>query len=86
MSVDLNLLSVFATVAETGNFRAAAERLGVTRSAVSQSVQRLEEALAQPLFQRTTRSVRLTETGERLLQSVAAPLAEISAALCKRSN
>jgi DNA-binding transcriptional LysR family regulator len=81
MKVDLNLLSVFATVAETGNFRAAAERLWVTRSAVSQSVQRLEAALAQPLFQRTTRSVRLTDTGERLLQSIAAPLAEISAAL-----
>lgn len=79
--MDLNLLSIFIAVAEAGNFRAAADRLGVTRSAVSQGMQRLESALEQPLFHRTTRSVRLTEAGERLLQSVAGPLNEITAAL-----
>ncbi|BES73170.1 LysR family transcriptional regulator [Marinobacter nanhaiticus D15-8W] len=79
--MDLNLLTLFTAVAECGNFRAAADRLGVTRSAVSQGVQRLEETLEQPLFRRTTRSVRLTEEGERLLQAVSNPLAEINAAL-----
>ena len=59
--MDLNLLTLFVTVAQTGNFRAAADRLGVTRSAVSQGVQRLERHLGRPLFQRTTRSVRLTQ-------------------------
>lgn len=86
MAMDLNLLTLFAAVAETGNFRAAADRLGVTRSAVSQGVQRLEEALGQPLFRRTTRSVRLTEEGERLLQSISNPLAEIRAALETAQN
>ena len=81
MRIDLNLLTLFVTVAETANFRIAAERLGVTRSAVSQGVQRLEDALSQPLFQRTTRSVRLTEAGERLLEAVSAPLADIEGAL-----
>lgn len=79
--MDLNLLTSFIVVAEAGNFRAAADRLGVTRSAVSQSVQRLEEALRQPLFRRTTRSVRLTDAGERLLRAVSSPLGEIDAAL-----
>lgn len=41
MVPDLNALAVFAVVAEERNFRAAADRLGVTRSAVSQTVQRL---------------------------------------------
>lgn len=81
MQLDLNLLTLFAAVAETGNFRAAADRLGVTRSAVSQGVQRMEAALGQALFLRTTRSVRLTETGERLLAGISAPLSEIAGAL-----
>ncbi|KZB57384.1 LysR family transcriptional regulator [Thalassospira xiamenensis] len=81
MSMDLNLLTMFAAVADTGNFRAAADRLGVTRSAVSQGIRRLEETIGQPLFQRTTRSVRLTEEGERFLETVHSPLLEIGAAL-----
>tara|TARA_E500000305_G_scaffold74101_2_gene59866 strand:+ start:356 stop:1258 length:903 start_codon:yes stop_codon:yes gene_type:complete len=79
--MDLNLLTMFAAVADTGNFRSAADRLGVTRSAVSQGIRRLEEAVGQPLFQRTTRSVRLTEEGERFLGTVHSPLLEIGAAL-----
>ncbi|WP_110630287.1 LysR family transcriptional regulator [Salinicola salarius] len=81
MNSDLNLLTMFIAVAEAGNFRAAADRLGVTRSAVSQGVRRLESALERPLFNRTTRSVRLTEEGERLLQAVSTPLEEIAAVL-----
>jgi len=81
MVLDLNILPVFVTVAETRNFRAASERLGVTRSAVSQAVRRLEDALGASLFQRTTRSVRLTEAGERLLERVSPALAELGAAV-----
>ncbi|WP_245391778.1 LysR family transcriptional regulator [Salinicola aestuarinus] len=79
--MDLNLLTLFIAVAEAGNFRAAADRLGVTRSAVSQGVRRLESDLTRPLFNRTTRSVRLTEEGERLYQALVHPLGEIDAVL-----
>ena len=63
----LDGLVVFLTVAELRGFRAAARRLGVTPSAVSQSISSLEERVGAPLFSRTTRSVGLTEAGERLL-------------------
>src|SRR5688500_14179775 len=71
MTADLNMLSVFALVAEERSFRAAADRLDVTRSAVSQSLKRLEESLGIALVQRTTRSVNLTEAGERLYARLA---------------
>jgi DNA-binding transcriptional LysR family regulator len=79
--IDLNALSVFVTVAEVRNFRAAADRLGVTRSAVSQTILKLEERLGIMLLQRTTRSVNLTEAGQRLLASVAPAIADVGAAL-----
>ena len=81
MQPDLNALAVFALVAELKSFRAAADRLGVTRSAVSQTIRRLEEMLGLALVQRTTRSVSLTEAGERLYASIAPAIAEMSAAL-----
>ena len=80
MNPDLNLLKVFLAVASAGNFRAAADRLGVTRSAVSQSIRRLEDELGIALVQRTTRSVSLTEAGARLKSQVADALATVSAA------
>lgn len=81
MEPDLNALAVFALVAEERSFRAAADRLGVTRSAVSQTIQRLEENLGIALVQRTTRSVGLTEAGERLHAEVAPAIADMRAAL-----
>jgi DNA-binding transcriptional LysR family regulator len=72
--MDLNLLPLLLAVADERNFRVAADRLGVTRSAVSQGVRRLEDAVGLQLVMRTTRSVRLTEAGERLAESVRAPL------------
>ncbi len=53
----------FVRVADTASFTQAAERLGVTRSAVGKSIVRLEENLATRLIHRTTRSVSLTEEG-----------------------
>lgn len=81
MDLDLNLLRVFVAVAESDNFRAAADRLGVTRSAVSQGMRKLEDRLGVALVTRSTRSVRLTEAGHRLHQQIAQPLARIGAAL-----
>jgi DNA-binding transcriptional LysR family regulator len=81
MAADLNLLRMFLAVAETASFRAAADALGVTRSAVSQGIRRLEDGLGVALVQRSTRSVRLTEAGERLLGQVAGPLRAVDAAL-----
>lgn len=79
--IDHNLLPVFLAVAEAANFRAAADRLGVTRSAVSQAIRRLEDAVGVALVVRTTRAVRLTEAGERLYGAISRPCADIGAAL-----
>src|ERR687884_613577 len=81
MSEDLNAMSVFVAVAEAKGFRAAGDRLGVSASAVSQSLRRLEEQLGVVLVQRTTRSVSLTEAGERLYASVRPALEEVRAAV-----
>lgn len=79
--MDLNLLPFLLAVAEERNFRAAADRLGVTRSAVSQGVRRLENAMGLQLVMRTTRSVRLTEAGERLVERLRGPVGAIDDAL-----
>ena len=81
MELDLNLLRLFRAVAEGHNFREAGDRLGVTRSAVSQGIRRLEDSLGVALVQRSTRSVRLTEAGERLFREVAQPLTTLDTAL-----
>lgn len=77
----MNLLPLFLAVAEEDNFRAAADRLGVTRSAISQGVRRLEDSFGTTLVTRTTRSVRLTEAGERLRDALFQPMADIGTAL-----
>ena len=59
--------AVFAVVAEERSFTKAAVRLGVSRSAVSHSIQALEERLGLRLLARTTRAVAVTEAGQRLL-------------------
>jgi DNA-binding transcriptional LysR family regulator len=86
MAPDLNALAVFALVAEERSFRAAADRLGVTRSAVSQTIRRLEEGLGIALVLRTTRSVGLTEAGEALRAEIAPGLAEMGAALARAAQ
>lgn len=81
MATDLNALAAFALVARHRSFRAAAAQLDVSPSAVSQTIRRLEDALGIPLLQRTTRSVRTTEAGDRLLSGVAPAIAELGVAL-----
>ncbi|WP_122413905.1 LysR family transcriptional regulator [Pseudomonas viridiflava] len=56
-------IETFVAVANAGSFTAAAERLSLTNSAVSKSVARLESRLGMRLFERTTRSLALTEEG-----------------------
>ena len=77
----LDGMVVFVAVAEARNFRVAGERLGVSASAVSQALRKLEERLGVPLVHRTTRSVRLSEAGERLFGSVRPALEEVESAV-----
>ena len=81
MADELDGMATFVAVAEARGFRAAGERLGVSHSAVSQALRRLEERLGVALVQRTTRSVRLTDAGERLYASVRPALDEVRAAV-----
>lgn len=80
MNIDKNALEVFVIVAQTRNFRIAAERLGVTRSAISQTLRRLEDRLNLSLMQRTTRSINLTEAGKRLYADVAPAIEQLNSA------
>ena len=64
----LDGVEAFLKVAQHRNFRRAAAELGVTPSAIGQAIRALEERLGAALFTRTTRSVGLTEAGERFLE------------------
>jgi len=74
-------LAAFAIVAEERSFTRAAARLGVSPSALSHTLRRLEERLRIKLLARSTRSVSTTDAGERLLARLCPALAEISAAV-----
>jgi DNA-binding MarR family transcriptional regulator len=76
MSFDARILTgvgVLATVTEVGNFARAAEVLGLTPSGVSRAVARLEARIGVRLFDRTPRSVTLTEEGRRFHKRPVAP-------------
>lgn len=81
MEPDLEGIATFVAVAETKGFRSAAARLSLSHSAVSQTIRRLESRLGVPLVQRTTRSVRLTEAGERLYAAVRPMLEDVRSAI-----
>jgi DNA-binding transcriptional LysR family regulator len=76
---DMGGLAMFIAVAEERSFTKAAARLGVSQSALSHSIRRLEQRLDLRLLTRTTRSVGLTEAGERLMETVAPAFEEIDA-------
>jgi DNA-binding transcriptional LysR family regulator len=76
----LDGVETFLAVATHRNFRRAAAALGVTPSAVSQAVRALEARLGAALFARTTRSVGLTEAGQRFLERARPAFDELVAA------
>ncbi|APG84600.1 LysR family transcriptional regulator [Sinorhizobium americanum] len=74
-------LDAFAAVAHERSFRTAAKKRGVSASALSEALRRLESRLGVRLLNRTTRSVTVTEAGSRLLERLAPALGEIAGAL-----
>ncbi|MBS0346051.1 MAG: LysR family transcriptional regulator [Proteobacteria bacterium] len=78
---NLNDLLYFVTVAREGSFTRAAALLGVTQSALSQSISGLEARLQIRLLTRTTRSVSPTDAGERLLNAIGHRFDEIETEL-----
>jgi DNA-binding transcriptional LysR family regulator len=81
MKVDLGDLNAFVAVARAKGFREGARSSGASASTLSEAVRRLESDLGVRLLNRTTRSVALTEAGERLLARLGSALAEVEAAL-----
>jgi DNA-binding transcriptional LysR family regulator len=79
--LDFNLLAIFARVAESGSFTAAAASLRVPKSTISRSVRRLEEEVKAPLLLRSTRHVELTALGRRLVAACASDFAALDARL-----
>lgn len=73
--MDLRHLRHFVAVAEELHFTRAAERAGIEQSPLSRSIRNLEARLNVQLFDRTTRTTRLTQAGEKLLQHARALLA-----------
>jgi DNA-binding transcriptional LysR family regulator len=78
---DWGSLAAFAVVAEERSFTRAAARLGVSPSALSHTMRRLEERLRIQLLARSTRNVSTTEAGERLLARLGPAIEEISNAV-----
>ena len=73
MEPTLKDMMVLADVVEAGSFTAAADKLGRTKSSVSQSITRLETALDIRLVQRTTRRLALTEPGQKFYRHCVPP-------------
>ncbi|WP_342362280.1 LysR family transcriptional regulator [Terrarubrum flagellatum] len=74
-------LRAFAAITEHGGFARAAAQLGVSPSALSQTIRALEERLGVRLLNRTTRSVAPTEAGARLLERLLPAFADLDAAV-----
>ena len=74
-------LAIVLAVHRRGGFAAAAAELGMSASAVSHAVRAVEDQLGQPLFARTTRSVRITEAGTAFIGLLAPAMGEISDAV-----
>lgn len=80
-SANLDQMSVFVAVADAGSFTAAADRLGMAKSAVSQAVSALERELGVQLFQRSTRKLAITEAGAAFRHDCVELLAQAAAAV-----
>lgn len=78
---ELGQILVFVAVADEGGFTSAGRRLGISGSAVSQSIRRFEQTLGVQLFVRSTRAVALTDRGRHLLEKVRPAVGSISGAI-----
>jgi DNA-binding transcriptional LysR family regulator len=85
-NMNLNDLTAFLGVARETNFTRAAAKLGVSQSALSQTVAGLEARLGVRLLTRTTRSVAPTDAGERLLRAIGPRIDDIQADLLGMSD
>jgi len=84
--VDASDLATFQAIARHRSFRKAADELGHTPSALSHALRDIEERLDLRLINRTTRSVALTEAGERLLERITPALRDLDDALDDLNN
>jgi DNA-binding transcriptional LysR family regulator len=84
--VDLNRLAVFAALIEAGSFTAAAQRLGMTKSRVSQHLLALEAELGVTLVLRTTRRMALTAAGEQFHADTLRLLDDARTAIARASS
>ncbi len=86
MSFDLSGIAVLAQVVESGSFVRAAEALELSSSGVSRAISRLEARMGVRLFERTTRSLNLTDEGQRLYDQVRPHLTGVSEAVALASG
>jgi DNA-binding transcriptional LysR family regulator len=84
--IDLNDLNAFLAIARERSFTRAAAQLGVSQSALSQTMRGLEERLGLRLLARTTRSVAPTEAGDRLMRAIGPHLESVADALAAISS
>lgn len=83
--MEFDQLRYFLSVADLANFTRAAEELGISQSALSRSIQRLEEELGQPVFERQGRSLSLTEAGtllQRRTQQILTLIEDTKSEIC----
>src|SRR5687768_11341887 len=83
---ELGDLAAFAAVAEAKSFTRAAAKLGTSQSSLSHTVRRLEERLGVRLLTRTTRSVSVTDAGERLMRTLGPALDDIVGGIASLSE
>ncbi|RDV04506.1 LysR substrate-binding domain-containing protein [Undibacter mobilis] len=76
-NVPMSAIRAFEAAARTGSFRDAANELHLTPSAVSHAIRKLEVMLSTVLFERTTRSIRLTPAGENLMRHASTAFDEL---------
>jgi DNA-binding transcriptional LysR family regulator len=85
-SIDLNLLSVFQEVYRERQISAAARRLGLTQSAVSNALARLRKTFGDELFVRTAHGMQPTPLAQQMAEPIGAAMAQVALALSQRSR